>query len=154
MGTCFEFGWMRARALWLVVLCVGWLTLGVEGTECGSPTTRINCGHVGTTQSECQSSGCCWKEAPGTSLPWCFYPPAPPPSPPHTGIPFNATELATMEGFLCQNLDIGGKGGVAASPDKAVGYYYNWMRDAALATRTYYLHGSATPTEKNSVMTA
>jgi hypothetical protein len=38
------------------------------------------------------------------------------------------------------NLDIDGKGGVVASPDKNTpggSYYFDWMRDGALSWRTF-----------------
>jgi GH15 family glucan-1,4-alpha-glucosidase len=41
---------------------------------------------------------------------------------------------------MLQNIDIDGKGGVLASPDRNVNqggsYYYAWMRDASLTMRT------------------
>jgi hypothetical protein len=38
------------------------------------------------------------------------------------------------------NINIEGKGGVVAAPDRNTpggSYYYHWMRDAALTMRTY-----------------
>ena len=38
------------------------------------------------------------------------------------------------------NIDIQGKGGVVAAPDRSTpggSYYYHWMRDASLTMRTY-----------------
>lgn len=38
------------------------------------------------------------------------------------------------------NINIAGKGGVVAAPDRSTpggSYYYHWMRDAALTMRTY-----------------
>jgi len=38
------------------------------------------------------------------------------------------------------NINIQGKGGVVAAPDRSTpggSYYYHWMRDAALTMRTY-----------------
>ncbi|GJJ68419.1 glucoamylase [Entomortierella parvispora] len=35
---------------------------------------RTDCGYVGITQAECQSTTCCWSPLPsGTAGPWCFY---------------------------------------------------------------------------------
>lgn len=44
-----------------------------------------------------------------------------------------------MSNFLA-NINIGGKGGVVASPDRNTpggSYYYHWMRDAGLTMRVY-----------------
>merc|ERR1712154_297439 len=37
---------------------------------------RDDCGHMGTTQSDCEASGCCWRPANDVDkdTPWCFYP--------------------------------------------------------------------------------
>ena len=40
-------------------------------------TEKKDCGVVGTSQSECQSSGCCWQaQEDGSATPWCFHPAA------------------------------------------------------------------------------
>jgi hypothetical protein len=50
-----------------------------------APPQRSDCGHVGTNQQECESSGCCWSPVNPNpdNRPWCFHPNGPaPPSPP------------------------------------------------------------------------
>jgi glucoamylase len=45
-----------------------------------------------------------------------------------------------MYNYFDVNINIEGKGGVVASPDRNTpggSYYYHWMRDAALTMRTY-----------------
>ncbi len=45
-----------------------------------------------------------------------------------------------MYKFFDVNINIEGKGGICAAPDRATpggSYYYHWMRDAALTMRTY-----------------
>lgn len=47
------------------------------------PSTRTDCGFNGITQAQCEGKGCCWLPvSPNpTSVPWCYTPPAAPPSP-------------------------------------------------------------------------
>ena len=45
-----------------------------------------------------------------------------------------------MYSLFDANINIQGKGGVVAAPDRATpggSYYYHWMRDGALTMRTY-----------------
>lgn len=35
---------------------------------------KVDCGKVGTTQTECENKGCCWKEDNTPGIPWCFHP--------------------------------------------------------------------------------
>lgn len=38
-------------------------------------SARVDCGHAGTQQTDCEASGCCWQPAgEGSSVPWCFHP--------------------------------------------------------------------------------
>ena len=42
-------------------------------SDCSVPdSSKIDCGYVGITQSECQASGCCWAQASNSEIPWCF----------------------------------------------------------------------------------
>ena len=122
------------------------------------PSTRQDCGHVGTQQSDCEASGCCWKPASSDAdlfltsnlkdTPWCFHPgsgPTPPPKP--TGDCGTYDWSATSPGFTSEfetnmlnlylkNLNIQGSGAVVAAPDHNTpggSYYYHWMRDGALS---------------------
>lgn len=45
-----------------------------------------------------------------------------------------------MYALFDKNIDIEGKGGIVAAPDRNTpggSYYYHWMRDAGLTIRTY-----------------
>lgn len=55
---------------------------------------------------------------------------------------FTPSNLETISNYFFSNLNIQGKGGIVASPDKKtpVGggtYYYDWMRDGALSMRAF-----------------
>lgn len=42
-------------------------------SDCSVPdSSKIDCGYVGITQTECQASGCCWAQASNSEIPWCF----------------------------------------------------------------------------------
>eukprot|EP01095_Lingulamoeba_sp_RSL-Kostka_P007054 TRINITY_DN2226_c0_g1_i1.p1 TRINITY_DN2226_c0_g1~~TRINITY_DN2226_c0_g1_i1.p1 ORF type:complete len:530 (-),score=189.50 TRINITY_DN2226_c0_g1_i1:146-1714(-) len=102
---------------------------------------KVDCGAIGTTQSECQNSGCCWQELNnGSSTPWCYYPVTP--VGPFNGPPFNETAMQFIWKYFTENLDIQGKGGVVASPDNNTpggSYYFHWMRDGALSMDAYMM---------------
>ncbi|KAL4448262.1 hypothetical protein ABPG75_005481 [Micractinium tetrahymenae] len=70
-------------ALWAGVI----LTLALVSTRaapaCDRWGPRVDCGHVGMSQAECEGKGCCWSPAdfdgaPHVDLPWCFTPNAGP----------------------------------------------------------------------------
>uniref|UniRef100_A0A7S4LNP1 glucan 1,4-alpha-glucosidase n=1 Tax=Oxyrrhis marina TaxID=2969 RepID=A0A7S4LNP1_OXYMA len=113
---------------------------------------RSDCGFVGVTQDQCESKGCCWKEAgQGSSVPWCYYKggspgPSPGPSPAPSscplkyeskGAPFSEAEMSKISGYYDANLDISGSGAVVAAPDHDTGpggdYYFHWERDGGLS---------------------
>lgn len=101
---------------------------------------KVDCGHVGTTQPDCEASGCCWVPSQGSGDPWCFYKSGSAPSCPlnftSTGSPFSKSEVTTMRQFFEQNINIQGSGAVVASPDTNTpggSYYYHWERDGALS---------------------
>eukprot|EP00052_Salpingoeca_macrocollata_P003348 m.35368 g.35368 ORF g.35368 m.35368 type:complete len:459 (+) comp13237_c0_seq2:1233-2609(+) len=58
--------------------------------------------------------------------------------------PFNATVMNIFASYFLKNINIGGKGGVVASPDTTVpsggSYYYHWMRDGGLSMRAVWLN--------------
>eukprot|EP00933_Yihiella_yeosuensis_P082624 TRINITY_DN9656_c0_g8_i1.p1 TRINITY_DN9656_c0_g8~~TRINITY_DN9656_c0_g8_i1.p1 ORF type:complete len:521 (+),score=133.04 TRINITY_DN9656_c0_g8_i1:65-1627(+) len=128
-----------------------------------NPGDRKDCGHMGSTQSDCEASGCCWRPAVEGSdgdAPWCFYSqggPAPPPPPRQTcklayaskGAPFTDDEEAKVRGYFYNNLDIQGSGAVVAAPDHNTGpggdYYFHWERDGALS-----MHACLTTADKLS----
>ena len=121
-----------------------------------SDPSKVDCGFTGVTQSQCESSGCCWVPgSQGSSTPWCFYPAG------HTdvctnlsftatGPGFSDSDFSNMQGFFYANLNIQGKGGVVASPDTATpggSYYYAWARDAALSMKSYmFINDFSLPT--------
>eukprot|EP00933_Yihiella_yeosuensis_P007859 TRINITY_DN11304_c0_g3_i1.p1 TRINITY_DN11304_c0_g3~~TRINITY_DN11304_c0_g3_i1.p1 ORF type:complete len:530 (-),score=95.91 TRINITY_DN11304_c0_g3_i1:57-1580(-) len=105
-------------------------------------SSRRDCGHVGTTQSQCESSGCCWE--PAESAPWCFKSSTgPAPSSEcklaynSTGNPFSAAEEEKVRNYFLANIDIQNSGAVVAAPDHNTGpggdYYFHWERDGALS---------------------
>ena len=53
---------------------------------------------------------------------------------------FDDSFYSKMKELFEENINIQGKGGIVASPDRSTpggSYYYHWMRDAALTMRTY-----------------
>ena len=38
-----------------------------------SDAAKTDCGFVGTNQTGCEASGCCWKASNTSGTPWCFY---------------------------------------------------------------------------------
>jgi len=36
--------------------------------------SKVDCGQVGTQQSDCEAQGCCWKPADSDGTPWCYHP--------------------------------------------------------------------------------
>lgn len=55
------------------------------------------------------------------------------------GVPFTNNQVTLMYSYFLANINIEGKGGVVASPDRMVpgggSYYYHWARDGALSMR-------------------
>lgn len=117
-------------------------------SQCSNVKDKIDCGHVGTQQPDCEASGCCWQPSEGRPRsvggngdPWCFYKSGAAPSCPlnytSTGAPFSDDEVSKMRGYFLQNINIQGSGAVVASPDHNTpggSYYYHWERDGALST--------------------
>jgi glucoamylase len=110
---------------------------------------KTDCGYFGINQQQCESKSCCWrpvyeKEMLG-GTPWCFFPSGQ--SPCETlnwdgskGPGFDDIFYDKMYKLFDVNINILGKGGVVAAPDRSTpggSYYYHWMRDAALTMRTY-----------------
>eukprot|EP01059_Diplonema_ambulator_P037065 TRINITY_DN9610_c0_g1_i1.p1 TRINITY_DN9610_c0_g1~~TRINITY_DN9610_c0_g1_i1.p1 ORF type:complete len:491 (+),score=156.57 TRINITY_DN9610_c0_g1_i1:35-1507(+) len=123
------------------------VTAVVLGIQCTVPDDqKIDCGHVGTNQQQCEAAGCCWQpEGMGSQTPWCFFPEGVDTC---TTLIMNATSpgfpsdfISAMQKNFLANLNIQGSGGVVAAPDNNVpgggSYYYHWMRDAGLSTRAY-----------------
>lgn len=116
----------------------------INDDQCSSVKEKVDCGHVGTTQPDCEASGCCWTPAPGTSDPWCYHKAGDVTTCPlnHTSTgsaPFSQSEVETMRGFFKANINIDGSGAVVASPDTSTpggSYYFHWERDAALSMQT------------------
>ena len=91
----------------------------VEDRSCDSVASKVDCGAGGITQEGCESKGCCWVEAPGTSEPWCFYKPAKcfnlQPAELDSP-PFDDSSVQRMTAYYLANLNVGGSGAVIASP--------------------------------------
>lgn len=102
---------------------------------------KVDCGVVGTDQSQCEAKGCCWSPSTsGGNVPWCFYKAGKAPTCPlaytSTGAPFSDDEVATMRKFFMNNINIDGSGAVVAAPDYNTpggSYYFHWERDGALS---------------------
>ena len=113
---------------------------------------KIDCGHFGTQQADCEALGCCWEEVRVNNkdgIPWCFY------TSDHTRPPNNCDDgfdwTATDPGFTDEfynimydlyreNLDVENSGAVVAAPDTSTpggSYYYHWMRDAGLSIKAW-----------------
>ena len=79
------------------------------------------------------------------NIPWCFYPAGNVPCTDTNwtykgSIGFDSDFQQKMMNYFLTNINIEGKGGVAAAPDKNTpggSYYYHWMRDAGLTMRVY-----------------
>merc|ERR1712212_1318269 len=85
MGPTNSFASARMKALIVLLLvALPCLTLAwrvrekVQGAEsCDvSDGDKQDCGVVGTTQEQCESSGCCWRPVTSSmkDTPWCYYP--------------------------------------------------------------------------------
>jgi len=112
---------------------------------------RDDCGHMGTTQSDCEASGCCWRPANDVDkdTPWCFYPDGDGPGPGGDcgsynwnadGPGFTDEFYNTMFENYRANLNVEGCGAVVAAPDGDTpggSYYYHWMRDAGLSIKAW-----------------
>jgi len=44
-----------------------------ECTSCTSCSQKVDCGVLGTTQTECEADGCLWCPVTSGNDPWCFY---------------------------------------------------------------------------------
>jgi glucoamylase len=127
----------------IVVLAAATTLSIVSADTCSSVATsdKVDCGQVGSTQSTCEASGCCWSpDNSGGNVPWCFYKKGQNPSCPiaytSKGAPFSDSEVATMRSFFLKNINIDGSGAVVAAPDYDTpggSYYYHWERDGALS---------------------
>jgi len=64
------------RLLRVTSLFVWSLTSSVWASTCSIDNSqKVDCGHTGTQQADCEASGCCWVPAEQNSaVPWCFYP--------------------------------------------------------------------------------
>lgn len=41
--------------------------------DCSVPdSSKVDCGYVGITESQCLASGCCYAQASNSAIPWCF----------------------------------------------------------------------------------
>lgn len=108
---------------------------------------------MGINQALCEAKNCCWKPASGFNLfkkrvgdtPWCFFPKGQNPCENISfvgsqGAGFDSSFYDKMYALFDANIDIEGKGGIVAAPDRSTpggSYYYHWMRDAGLTMRTY-----------------
>lgn len=127
------------------------LSSAIHSQQCDlQDPDKLDCGYFGIDQNKCQAKGCCWKPASDITskvgdTPWCFYPGGQNPCQDldfsgTQGAGFDSTFYSKMYSLFDANINIQGKGGVVAAPDRATpggSYYYHWMRDGALTMRTY-----------------
>jgi len=149
---------MRTLVLFLLValpcLTLAWGLRGhMQGGEgCDvSDGDKQDCGVMGTTQEQCEGSGCCWRPVSSTEkdTPWCYYPGGDGPGPGGDCDNFNwdASDpgftddfYQTMMANYRANLNVEGSGAVVAAPDGNTpggSYYYHWMRDAGLSIKAW-----------------
>jgi len=112
-----------------------------------SDAQKRDCGYIGINQQQCEGKGCCWKPAGNeqrNDVPWCYYSASTSCDKfnyDQSGGPgFDSTFYDKMYALYLKNINIDGKGGVAAAPGPgapAGSYYYHWMRDAGLTMRAY-----------------
>ena len=135
---------MCSSDLLLSCLCLFLLVGHSVAANC-AVTNKVDCGYSGINQQQCETKGCCWvpTNPNPNNDPWCFFASGFSCKVNFTssGTPFTAKQLALMSTYFRQNLNIGGKGGVVASPDTTVpgggSYYYHWERDGALSMRAW-----------------
>eukprot|EP01127_Copromyxa_protea_P012578 TRINITY_DN3302_c0_g1_i1.p1 TRINITY_DN3302_c0_g1~~TRINITY_DN3302_c0_g1_i1.p1 ORF type:complete len:503 (+),score=114.35 TRINITY_DN3302_c0_g1_i1:19-1527(+) len=124
------------------VLCA--LVYAASAGSC-DVSNKVDCGYSGINQQQCEAKGCCWVPVnpnPNNN-PWCFVA-----STNNvcdklnftsSGTPFSQQQVDLMYKYFTANINIGGQGGVVASPDTNVpeggSYYYHWERDGALSMR-------------------
>jgi len=125
-----------------------WLSLAYDCNV--NDNQKVDCGHVGTNQAQCEAVNCCWKpvaKAEGDvedNIPWCYFPAG---YDPCGTLSWNAQDpgftddfVSTMLSNYVNNLNIQGSGAVVAAPDRNTpggSYYYHWMRDGALSMKVY-----------------
>lgn len=128
-----------------------WIGLGLLAVCIAQSCTlsddqKADCGYMGINQQQCEAKSCCWKPTNDLKgVPWCFYPSGSNPCEnitfDHSGGPgFDSSFYDKMMDLFNANINIDGKGGVVASPDRNTpggSYYYHWMRDAGLTMRAY-----------------
>mgnify|MGYP001998778939 CR=1 FL=1 len=99
---------------------------------------------VGTSQEQCEASGCCWSPVDPNpdNQPWCFKKenaktcPLPYANATKTSPPFSQDEIDTMGKFFRANINVDDSGAVVAAPDYNTpggSYFYHWERDGALS---------------------
>lgn len=134
----------------LKILLFSSLAIMLLAQSCSlSDSQKIDCGYMGIDKTKCEMKGCCWVpvsvEAGLKDTPWCFYPSGQAPCGDTNykftgGQSFTTEFINKMHSNFMANINIDGKGGVAAAPDKNTpggSYYYHWMRDAGLTMRGY-----------------
>jgi len=101
---------------------------------------KVDCGHVGTDQGQCEQQGCCWHPENSNGAPWCYHKKGDITTCPlayeSKDAPFSDDEVSTMRKFFLANINIDGSGAVVAAPDYNTpggSYYYHWERDGALS---------------------
>ena len=55
-------------------MCLPKLCIAIGTGSCTTEDSKkVDCGHVGITQPECESQKCCWKESNVPGVPYCFH---------------------------------------------------------------------------------
>ena len=119
-----------------------------SSTECvASEDERLDCGYMGIDQSKCEEKGCCWTPTSTGGVPWCYHPGHPSLNCPKfdkvvSDPGFTDSDVEKMKGYFRANINIQGKGGIAAANDHSTpggDYFFHWARDGALSMKSYML---------------
>jgi len=126
--------------------CISYINALADNCDV-SDSDKIDCGHMGTNQQECEAANCCWRpvDPNPNNLPWCFYGSDHPDSCKEflweaDGPGFTREFYDTMFENYRANLNVEDCGAVVAAPDKNTpggSYYYHWMRDAGLSIKSW-----------------
>ena len=116
--------------------------------ECvASEDERLDCGYMGIDESTCVSKGCCWTPTQAGGVPWCYKPGHPKLNCPNFNVEvtdpgFTSSDVEKMKGYFKANINIQGKGGIAAANDHSTpggDYFFHWARDGALSMKSYMI---------------
>lgn len=129
----------------IFIILVSMMFILTSAEDCiAKEEERIDCGYMGIDQSKCEATGCCWASSTKSGVPWCFMKGKGSPCPnfdvEFEGPGFTDSDTEKMIGYFRANINIEGKGGVAAANDHSTpggDYFFHWARDGALSMKAY-----------------